>query len=118
MIHQWGRTCDQTQRTGLLWSVVSLRCIENSTGAITDIEDYSTTCATYPPTIRFLQQTNDGLFINFQRRMKMRFPNSIATWCLILFFLFYGLSALGLAIPAIILGLLALGVAIFTLLGR
>ena len=50
--------------------------------------------------------------------MKMRFPNSIATWCLILFFLFYGLSALGLAIPAIILGLLALGVAIFTLIGR
>jgi len=28
------------------------------------------------------------------------------------------LAALGLAIPAIILGLLALGVAIFTLLGR
>jgi hypothetical protein len=48
----------------------------------------------------------------------MRFPNSIATWCLILFFLFYGLSAFGLAIPAIILGLLALGVAIFTLISR
>jgi hypothetical protein len=48
----------------------------------------------------------------------MRFPNSIATWCLILFFLFYGLNVLGLAIPAIILGLLALGVAIFTLIGR
>jgi len=48
----------------------------------------------------------------------MRMPNSIATWCLILFFLFYGLSAFGLAIPSIILALLALGVAIFTLLGR
>jgi hypothetical protein len=48
----------------------------------------------------------------------MRFPNSIATWCLILFFLFYGLNALGLAIPGIILGLLALGVAIFTLISR
>lgn len=48
----------------------------------------------------------------------MRYPNSIATWCLILFFLFYGLNALGLAIPAIILGLLALGVAIFTLISR
>jgi hypothetical protein len=48
----------------------------------------------------------------------MRMPNSIATWCLILFFLFYGLTALGLTIPAIILGLLALGVAIFTLIGR
>lgn len=48
----------------------------------------------------------------------MRMPNSIATWCLILFFLFYGLQAFGLAIPAIILALLALGVAIFTLVGR
>ncbi len=48
----------------------------------------------------------------------MRMPSSIATWCLILFFLFYGLSALGMPIPAIILGLLALGVAISTLIGR
>jgi hypothetical protein len=50
--------------------------------------------------------------------MKMRMPSSIATWCLILFFLFYGLSAFGMAIPGIIMGLLALGVAIFTLIGR
>ncbi|MEO8357677.1 MAG: hypothetical protein ABI621_17365 [Chloroflexota bacterium] len=48
----------------------------------------------------------------------MNMPNSLASWCLILFFLFYGLSAFGLAIPGIILGLLALGVAIFTLIGR
>jgi hypothetical protein len=48
----------------------------------------------------------------------MRMPSSIATWCLILFFLFYGLSALGMGIPGIILGLLALGVAIFTFVGR
>ena len=48
----------------------------------------------------------------------MRMPNSIATWCLILFFLFYGLQAFGLAIPGVILALLALGVAIFTLIGR
>ncbi|HSL47289.1 MAG TPA: hypothetical protein VK897_27865 [Anaerolineales bacterium] len=48
----------------------------------------------------------------------MRMPSSIATWCLILFFLLYGLSSLGLAVPAIVLGLLALGVAIFTLIGR
>jgi hypothetical protein len=45
-------------------------------------------------------------------------PSSIATWCLILFFLLYGLQVFGLAIPAIVLGLLALGVAIFTLIGR
>ena len=57
-----------------------------------------------------------GLFT--QRRIKMRMPSSIATWCLILFFLFYGLSAFGLTIPGIIMGLLALGVAIFSLLGR
>ena len=50
----------------------------------------------------------------------MRMPSSIATWCLILFFLLYGLQAFGLAIPgiAIIMGILALGVAIFTLIGR
>jgi len=48
----------------------------------------------------------------------MRMPNSIATWCLILFFLLYGLSAFGIGIPGAILGLLALGVAIFTLIGR
>lgn len=48
----------------------------------------------------------------------MRMPNSIATWCLILFFLLYGLQAFGLALPNPILGLLALGVAIFTLIGR
>jgi hypothetical protein len=48
----------------------------------------------------------------------MRMPTSIATWCLILFFLFYGLSAFGIGIPGIIMGLLALGVAIFTFIGR
>ena len=48
----------------------------------------------------------------------MRMPSSIATWCLILFFLLYGLQVFGLAVPAIVLGLLALGVAIFTLIGR
>lgn len=48
----------------------------------------------------------------------MRMPNSISAWCLILFFLLYGLQVFGLGIPAMILGLLALGVAIFTLIGR
>jgi hypothetical protein len=49
----------------------------------------------------------------------MRFNHSIATWCLILFFLVYGLSAF-LTIPSagVIQALLALGVAIFTLIGR
>jgi hypothetical protein len=35
-----------------------------------------------------------------------------------LFFLLYGLSAFGLAIPNILLAILALGVAIFSLIGR
>ena len=48
----------------------------------------------------------------------MRMPNSLSAWCLILFFLLYGLSAFGLTIPGILLGILALGVAIFTLIGR
>jgi hypothetical protein len=48
----------------------------------------------------------------------MNMPSSLAGWCTILFFLLYGLSALGLAIPGIILGILALGVAVFTLIGR
>ena len=48
----------------------------------------------------------------------MNMPSSLAGWCTILFFLLYGLSALGLAIAAIILGILALGVAVFTLIGR
>jgi hypothetical protein len=48
----------------------------------------------------------------------MRVPNSLSAWCLILFFLLYGLSAFGVAIPGVLLGLLALGVAIFTLIGR
>ena len=48
----------------------------------------------------------------------MRTPNSIAGWCTILFFLFFGLSYFVPAIPGFLIGLLALGVAIFTLIGR
>jgi hypothetical protein len=49
----------------------------------------------------------------------MRTPGSIAGWCTLLFFLIYGLAAF-FAFPGanVILGLLALGVAIFTLIGR
>jgi hypothetical protein len=45
-------------------------------------------------------------------------PNSIAAWCTILFFFFFGLTLLGLAIPDVINGILALGAAVFTLIGR
>ena len=49
---------------------------------------------------------------------KMNMPSSLAGWCTILFFLLFGLSLLGLAIPSVIIGILALGVAVFTLIGR
>jgi len=52
----------------------------------------------------------------------MAMPRSIATWCLILFFLLVGLAAF---IPLFaggffpfIQGLLALGVAVFTFIGK
>jgi len=48
----------------------------------------------------------------------MNMPSSIAAWCTILFFLLYGLSTFITGIPAILIGLLALGAAIFTLIGR
>ena len=71
-----------------------------------------------PSTCAFIYIQASKAFKFSQRRMKMRMPSSIATWCLILFFLFYGLQALGMGIPGIILGLLALGVAVSTLIGR
>lgn len=48
----------------------------------------------------------------------MNMPNSLAAWCTILFFLLYGLSTFIAGIPAILIGILALGAAVFTLIGR
>ncbi len=48
----------------------------------------------------------------------MMMPRTIAAWCTVLFFLFYGLSVFVSAIPAVLIGLLALGAAIFTFIGR
>lgn len=50
----------------------------------------------------------------------MRMPKTLAGWCTVLFFLFYGL---GVFIPAAcsmpwLTGILALGVAVFTFLGK
>jgi hypothetical protein len=49
----------------------------------------------------------------------MKTPNTIAGWCTVLFFLVYGVAAF-VPIPAsgMILGILALGAAIFTFLGK
>jgi hypothetical protein len=53
--------------------------------------------------------------------MKMNMPKTIAGWCMILFFLFFGLAAF---VPALaggffpfLIGLLALATAVFTFLG-
>lgn len=48
----------------------------------------------------------------------MRTPSSLAAWCTILFFLFFGLAVLLPAVPMTIAGILALGAAVFTLIGR
>lgn len=48
----------------------------------------------------------------------MTMPSSLAGWCTVLFFLLYGLSVFVPAIPAVLVGILALGVAVFTLIGR
>jgi hypothetical protein len=48
----------------------------------------------------------------------MRMPSSLAAWCTILFFLLYGLATFIPGIPQVLIGILALGAAIFTLIGR
>ncbi len=49
----------------------------------------------------------------------MKLPKTIAGWCTILFFLVYGIgSFVTIPLSPTILGLLAIGVAVFTLIGR
>jgi hypothetical protein len=54
--------------------------------------------------------------------MNMSMPKSIAAWCTILFFLWYGLAAFVPALAAspftLIAAILALGIAVFTFLGK
>ena len=49
----------------------------------------------------------------------MRTPSTLAGWCTILFFLFFGLGVF-VSIPygATLTGIFALGVVVFTLIGR
>jgi hypothetical protein len=49
----------------------------------------------------------------------MKLPKSIAAWCQLLFFLVFGVIAfVGIPYGGVILGVLALGVAVFTVLDR
>lgn len=50
----------------------------------------------------------------------MKTPSALSTWCMILFFLFSGLASFGVGIPmgGTLMGLFALGAAIFLFLGR
>jgi len=59
-------------------------------------------------------------YLSAKGEYKMSMPKTIAGWCTVLFFLFYGLAAF---IPAAasmpwLTGILALGAAVFTFLGR
>lgn len=52
----------------------------------------------------------------------MKMPSAISTWCMVLFFLFSGLSAFGVSFGGslwgTLTGLFALGAAVFLFLGR
>ena len=51
--------------------------------------------------------------------MNMSMPKTIAAWCTVLFFIWYGVNAfVALPAAAIVGGILALGIAVFTLLGK
>jgi hypothetical protein len=65
----------------------------------------------------FLVGTSANRFL--QGDCKMNMPKSLAGWCTVLFFLFFGLGAF-VAVPSgnLITGILALGAAVFTFLGR
>ena len=47
----------------------------------------------------------------------MKMPKAISTWLMIAFFLLYGLAALGIGIPALLTGLVALAAAVLLFLG-
>jgi hypothetical protein len=63
-----------------------------------------------------------AIFNPYKGETNMTMPRSIATWCTILFFLWYGLAAFIPALAAspfpMVAAILALGIAIFTLLGK
>ena len=48
----------------------------------------------------------------------MNMPKAISTWLMVLFFLLAGLAYLGVGIPGILTGIVAIAVAVFLFLGR
>ena len=48
----------------------------------------------------------------------MNMPKAISTWLMIAFFLLEGLALLGLGIPALLIGLVALATAVVLFMGR
>jgi len=49
----------------------------------------------------------------------MNMPKTIAGWCTVLFFLFYGINAFfAMSFFPMLIGILALGAAVFTFIGK
>jgi len=49
----------------------------------------------------------------------MRTPKTLAGWCTVLFFLFFGINAFfSMSFFPMLIGILALGAAVFTFIGR
>ncbi len=48
----------------------------------------------------------------------MNMPKAISTWLMIIFFLLAGLAYLGIGIPSVLTGIVAIAAAVFLFLGR
>ncbi len=48
----------------------------------------------------------------------MNMPKALSTWLMIIFFLLAGLAYLGIGIPGILTGIVAIAAAVFLFLGR
>lgn len=48
----------------------------------------------------------------------MNMPKAISTWLMIIFFLLAGLAYLGVGIPGVLTGIVAIAAAVFLFLGR
>ena len=74
-----------------------------------------------PPQLRVLLNrvgnSADPAFL--RRSIQMNMPKAISTWCMVVFFLLVGLTdLLGIGIPPVLTGIVALAAAVFLFLGR